>query len=51
MPLTSFLGLIALVILGAGLTLSLALSLGVPLPVIALVAMLGSLALGLKRWH
>ncbi|WP_232831330.1 hypothetical protein [Pseudogemmobacter bohemicus] len=48
---TSFLGLIALVILAAGLTLLVALNLGVPVSVIAILAMLGSLALGMKQWR
>ena len=51
MPLTSFLGLLAVVLLAAGLTLLVALNMGVPLSVIAVLAVLGSLMLGMKQWR
>ncbi len=51
MPLTSFLGLVALVLVCAALTLVVALHLGVPLSVILGLAMLGSLGLGLRQWR
>lgn len=51
MPLTSFLGLIALVILAAGATLALALWSGVPLWAVAFAALLGSLIIGGRQWR
>lgn len=49
MPLTHFLGLIALVILSAGLTLSLAFWSGVPLAAVAFAAVSASLILAWTR--
>ncbi|NPD13638.1 hypothetical protein HOY34_00290 [Xinfangfangia sp. D13-10-4-6] len=51
MPLTSFLGLIAFVICAAGLTILFAFSLGVPMSLVAFVALAGSLFLGLRQWR
>jgi hypothetical protein len=51
MPLTHFLGLIALVILAAGLTLALAVWSGVPLAALAFAALAGSLILTWTRLH
>jgi hypothetical protein len=49
MPLTHFLGLIALVILSAGLTLALAFWSGVPLAAVAFAAISASLILAWAR--
>ncbi len=49
MPLTHFLGLVALVILSAGLTLALALWSGVPIAAVAFAAVSASLILAWSR--
>jgi membrane protein implicated in regulation of membrane protease activity len=49
MPLTHFLGLIALVILAAGLTLWLAFHIGIPLAALAFAALSASLILTWTR--
>ncbi|MBE2278722.1 MAG: hypothetical protein IAE87_20805 [Rhodobacteraceae bacterium] len=51
MPLTHFLGLLALTILAAGLTLILAFWAGLPLAALSLVALTGSLLLGARQWR
>ncbi len=52
MPLTTFLGLLALVILAAGATLALAFWAEVPLAALGLAALLGSLILfGVRQWR
>lgn len=51
MPLTSFLGLLALVVVAAGLTLLLAFHLGVPMAALAFAALAGSLILGIRQWR
>ncbi len=51
MPLTHFLGLIALVILAAGLTLGLALWGEVPLMTVSFAALAGSIILTWTRLH
>lgn len=50
MPLTFFLGLIATVILAAGLTLMLAFWAGLPLAALAFAALTASLMLGARQW-
>ena len=49
MPLTHFLGLVALVILSGGITLALAVWSGVPLAAVAFAALSGSLILAWSR--
>ncbi|MFE3837071.1 hypothetical protein [Pseudogemmobacter sonorensis] len=49
MPLTHFLGLMAFVLLAAGLTLALAFWIGLPLAALAFAALAGSLFLGLRQ--
>ncbi|MCB5410058.1 hypothetical protein [Pseudogemmobacter faecipullorum] len=51
MPLTSFLGLIALVIFAAALTLVLAFNAGVPLIALSFAALAGSLIMGARQWR
>ncbi len=51
MPLTHFLGLIALVILAAGATLALAFWANVPLVALGVAALLASLILGVRQWR
>ncbi len=51
MPLTHFLGLLALVILAAGATLALAFWAGVPVLAISFAALAGSLVVGLRQWR
>ena len=51
MPLTHFLGLLALVILVAGATLALAFWAKVPAPALTFAALAGSLILGIRQWR
>ena len=51
MPLTYFLGLLALVVFAAGATLALAFWAGVPLLALAFAALAGSLAMGIRQWR
>lgn len=51
MPLTHFLGLLALVVVAAGTSLVLAFWAGVPVLAITLAALAGSLVLGLRQWR
>lgn len=51
MPLTHFLGLLALVVVAAGASLVLAFWAGVPVLAITLAALAGSLVLGLRQWR
>ncbi len=51
MPLTHFLGLLALVIVAAGATLALAFWAGAPVLAISLAALVGSLILGIRQWR
>ena len=49
MPLTHFLGLLALVVVAAGATLALAFWAGVPVLAVSFAALAGSLVLGLRQ--
>ncbi|MBK6467364.1 MAG: hypothetical protein IPL38_17070 [Rhodobacter sp.] len=51
MPLTHFLGLLALVILAAAATLALAFWAKIPLLAIAVAALAGSVILGVRQWR
>lgn len=51
MPLTHFLGLMATVILAAGLTLALAFWAHLPLLALSFAALAGSLVLGARAWR
>lgn len=51
MPLTHFLGLLALVILAAGLTLMLLFWAKVPLVAVGFALLAGSLILGIRQWR
>ena len=51
MPLTHFLGLLALVIAAAGATLALAFWAKVPVLALTFAALAGSLILGIRQWH
>ena len=51
MPLTHFLGLLALVILVAGATLALAFWAKVPVLALTFAALAGSLILGIRQWR
>ena len=51
MPLTHFLGLLALVILAGGATIALALWAGLPLWALAVAALAASLAVGVRQWR
>ena len=51
MPLTHFLGLLAVVAAAAGATLALAFWAGVPVLAVAFAALAGSLVLGLRQWR
>ncbi len=51
MPLTHFLGLLALVIVAAGATLALAFWAKVPLLAITFAALVASLILGVRQWR
>ncbi|MCB6176659.1 hypothetical protein LHP98_00770 [Rhodobacter sp. Har01] len=51
MPLTHFLGLLALVILAAGLTVLLLVWTEAPLAAVAFAALVGSLILGVRQWR
>ncbi|MGA0541614.1 hypothetical protein [Neotabrizicola sp. VNH66] len=51
MPLTHFLGLLAVVILTAGLTVALAFWAQVPLVALSFAALAGSLILGARQWR
>lgn len=51
MPLTHFLGLLALVIAAAGASLALAFWAGVPVLAISFAALAGSLILGIRQWR
>lgn len=51
MPLTHFLGMLALVILAAGATLALTFWAQVPVLAISFAALAGSLILGARQWR
>ena len=51
MPITHFLGLLAMVITAAAVTLALAFWLHLPLAALAFAAVAGSLALGARQWR
>ena len=51
MPLTHFLGLLALVILVAGATLALAFWAKIPLMALAFAALAGSVVVGIRQWR
>lgn len=51
MPLTHFLGLLALVILAAALTVLLLVWMQAPLAAVAFAALAGSLVLGARQWR
>jgi hypothetical protein len=51
MPLTHFLGLLAFVIVSAGVTIALATWAGVPFVALGFAALAGSLILGLRQWR